>query len=363
MRADADHPPRGQAANEPGHEPLVTLPPSLSARAALKRIHARLLQRIRDNEAGVREARGGEYLHDFRVAVRRTRTGLQRVKGVYPKPAADRFAGDFRWLSKTTGPARDLQVYLRSFERFEADLGAGVVGRLEPLAAFLRSQQEAENERCTSALASARYGELQREWQQFLERPDDTGDGAPNGSQPTARDDGAPNASQPAAGDDDASNALQSAAGDDAPNASLPVHEVGTSSIERAFRRAAKHGAALQIDSAGTAFHRVRLDFKKLRYLLEFFGSLFPEERSKRAIATLKQTQDTLGAINDLRVQSEWLDRSPAPENAATHRLRAYLGDRQESERRLLLERFAELLDSHCDESLPGLLGIDAASH
>ena len=44
----------------------------------------RSLQTLRINEDGVRKDLDSEFLHDFRVAVRRTRSALSQIKGVFP---------------------------------------------------------------------------------------------------------------------------------------------------------------------------------------------------------------------------------------------------------------------------------------
>jgi len=53
--------------------------------------------------------------------------------------------------------------------------------------------------------------------------------------------------------------------------------------------------------------HRLRIDCKKLRYLLEFFSSLFPENQMQKLIKQLKQLQENLGDFNDLSVQQTFL--------------------------------------------------------
>ena len=49
--------------------------------------------------------------------------------------------------------------------------------------------------------------------------------------------------------------------------------------------------------------HRLRIEGKKLRYLLEFFRDMLSIE--KPLIVTLKRLQDYLGRFNDLRVQQD----------------------------------------------------------
>ena len=60
----------------------VPLDPSMRTDAALRRILVALLAAMRANEDGTRRDLDPEYLHDFRVAIRRTRSCLGQVKGV-----------------------------------------------------------------------------------------------------------------------------------------------------------------------------------------------------------------------------------------------------------------------------------------
>ena len=53
--------------------------------------------------------------------------------------------------------------------------------------------------------------------------------------------------------------------------------------------------------------HRLRIDCKKLRYLVQFFRHLYPSEEIAAMIQALKQLQDNLGEVNDLAVQRERL--------------------------------------------------------
>ena len=49
--------------------------------------------------------------------------------------------------------------------------------------------------------------------------------------------------------------------------------------------------------------HELRIECKKLRYLLEFFSSLFPADKMDIIISQLKKLQDNLGDFNDFYVQ------------------------------------------------------------
>jgi CHAD domain-containing protein len=288
-------------------ENIVPLDAGMPAITALKRIHLELLRRIEANEDGVLGLVPGESLHDFRVAVRRTRTGLRQLEQVYPHAVGARFADDFKWLSGLTSTARDLQVYRRAFEVFPAALGADTVADLAPFREFLRAHERDERQRCTSALASSRYQGLKDDWRRFLQG---------NGSCEEHPD---------------------------GPDAARPVRAVAAQSIRAAYDRVVRRSPGLQADSPARTFHRMRLDCKKLRYLLEFFGNLFDGQEGLQIIRSLRRTQDALGAINDLRVQADWLARYDV-DAAAPRALAEHLQQRQACERQAFLARFTEFI-------------------
>jgi CHAD domain-containing protein len=51
----------------------------------------------------------------------------------------------------------------------------------------------------------------------------------------------------------------------------------------------------------------LRIDCKKLRYLIEFFASLYPPKKIAILVTQLKKLQDNLGDFNDLSVQQSYL--------------------------------------------------------
>ena len=63
-------------------------------------------------------------------------------------------------------------------------------------------------------------------------------------------------------------------------------------------------GRAITDGSPPEEYHELRKTCKKLRYLVEFFRSLFPRREMGRVITALKLLQDNLGEYQDLYVQS-----------------------------------------------------------
>lgn len=114
-------------------------------------------------------------------------------------------------------------------------------------------------------------------------------------------------------------------------------------------------------ETPAETLHRIRIDCKKLRYLMEFFRSLYEEDASRSLIGELKRLQDNLGEFNDLEVQQGTLRRfahemqddgvAPADCLLAMGRLLGLLDERQARERRRFAECF-ERFDSERNRAL-----------
>jgi CHAD domain-containing protein len=70
-----------------------------------------------------------------------------------------------------------------------------------------------------------------------------------------------------------------------------------------------RKGSQLGHPVSADALHRLRIECKKLRYLLSFFRGFYPVEEMNLLIRDLKELQDHLGRFNDLRVQGGTLGR------------------------------------------------------
>ena len=240
------------------------LTPDDRADESVRKILYRLFGELRSNVAGVLENENVEFLHDFRVANRRTRTALSQARGVLPSPVIDTIPPEFKWLGTVTGPRRDLDVFLRAMAGHQHRPGTDG-SALASLENFLREKRRLENDLVRTALQSERYQSLVENWGRFLEA------GAESRTGP--------------------------------PLASSPITELAGPRILRAYRRIWKRGAGIGIKPPATLLHRLRIDGKKLRYLLEFYSDLYPRSTVTRFIRELKQLQDILGDFNDTEVQ------------------------------------------------------------
>jgi hypothetical protein len=84
---------------------------SMRADFATKVILRFLLDVIRKNEEGIQQDIDTEFLHDFRVAIRRTRSALSQIRDVFPVEITEGFKQDFAYLGNLTNPLRELDVY------------------------------------------------------------------------------------------------------------------------------------------------------------------------------------------------------------------------------------------------------------
>jgi CHAD domain-containing protein len=249
----------------------LTLDPGLRADEAAKQVHRALLETLLANEDGVREDVDSEFLHDFRVSVRRTRSCLGQIKGVFPSEDVEKLRKELAWLGTLTGPTRDMDVYVLKMDDYRSTLPEAVQRDLVPLEEFLRRHQKIEHEKLVAGLDSERYGVLVRHWKEFLEAP---------------------------LPDDPA-----------LPEARRPIREVASERIARCFKRVLKKGRAIRDDSPPEKLHRLRIECKKLRYLLEFFRSLYDPGDVEPLVKSLKRLQDNLGDFNDLEIQQNTLKR------------------------------------------------------
>ena len=95
---------------------IIALSPEMRTDEATKTVLLSMLDMLVANESGVRNNTDSEFLHDYRIAVRKTRSAFNQIKGVFPKHIVERYRNQFAWLGELTGPARDMDVYLFKLE-------------------------------------------------------------------------------------------------------------------------------------------------------------------------------------------------------------------------------------------------------
>lgn len=285
----------------------ITLDPGMAAEAALKMILLRLLDLIQQNSAGSIRGRDTEFMHDYRVSIRKTRSALTQVKKVLPKDIVKKYNKFFSGLGKLTNPVRDLDVFQIKIEQYQNDLGKAAQADLQAFRDYLaRSRAEAQK-RFISTLNSQEYRQSIKEWREYLENPEP------------------------------ASPPLD--------NTETAVFKLADELIWNMYQLALEEGSAITDDSEEEELHELRKTCKKLRYLMEFFQSLYPADKIHELIQALKGLQDNLGEYNDQYVHRSMINEfikqsSDADANKACKRVMKFLERKQVKTRRKFAKRF-----------------------
>jgi len=254
-----------------GHSasPTVVLDRAEPALDAFRRVLANLADEIDANWEGTVGHVDAEFLHDLRVAVRRTRSVVAQSKRVLPTEVRDRFREEFGWLGAATGPARDLDVYVIEWDSYVTPLGPDITSALAPLVRHLANRRDSEHATLATLLSSARYHDLMAAWHLWLANPVDATD-----------------------------------LGGDAAKA---IGKVAARRIAVANESLVARGRGIRPDTAAEELHELRKDAKKLRYLLECFGALLSSGGRKAFVQRLKALQDNLGEHQDTEVHAAQL--------------------------------------------------------
>ena len=248
----------------------IALSAAERADAAAVTILRRLLETIEVNLPGTLADIDSEYLHDLRVAVRRSRALQRELRGVFPPEPLRVFRDEFRELQVLTGPTRDLDVQLLEFGDLTSALPAGEAADVAPLRTLLEARLADERATMVRGLQSERTAALLGNWSAFLD-------------------------------------ALVAAPEDDRPDAARPVADVAGERIGKVYRRMVKMGARdrRRQPARGAA-----------RPAQEGQGAALPARVLRVAVSargrqadgrTLKGLQDVLGRFQDREVQADSL--------------------------------------------------------
>lgn len=204
-----------------------------------------------------------EFLHDFRVAIRRTRSFLTLMNKLLPEQVAE-YMLEFKWLGSSTGVVRDLDVMLLMKDQYAALLPKTLGDGLAHFFADLKRQRKHAFEIMAADFGSDRFKKLMDDWPHFLRNLPNMG-------------------------------------------SNVSLHRVcrpeAVKRIRKRFKRICKDGKSINDQSGDECLHDLRIQVKKLRYLLEFFAPYFNQSDVKRFVKQLKKLQTNLGKLNDLSVQ------------------------------------------------------------
>ena len=246
----------------------VDLDQALSIGSAIARICLHLVEDMQKNHAGVIGDIDSEFLHDFRIAVRRTRSLLSLMKKVLPREQCSYFQNEFRWLGSVTGQLRDIDVYLLEKDDYLGLLPVSLRDGMNSFFEQLEIRRNVELKKLQSHLGSERFRKLINDWRNFLTDPN--------------------------------SELLKGSRQENS-------RDYADKMILKRFRSFLRDGDRISDASADEQLHQLRIKGKKFRYLLEFFKSFYNEKQMSEFLRFMKRLQDNLGDFNDLSVQQKML--------------------------------------------------------
>lgn len=253
-------------------DPVKAKPLKLGSKMSVAEVLAvvtrNCLDQIRGNEAAVFASVDPEGVHQFRVGVRRLRSMVTTFRDFLTPKAHGYLREELSWLQGTMGPPRDWDVFIEETllplrARLTSQPGLGEV--IESARALrYQAYQQAK-----TTLFDPRYTALMLRLELWLD----------TGSWLTGIDGSAPRER---------------------------IERLSCMLLDSRARKLQKSGGQREKLSE-PELHCVRIHAKKMRYLTEFFESLYGKKAVQRHTTALRTLQDTLGALNDSVVGDELL--------------------------------------------------------
>ncbi len=244
--------------------------------------------RMLANEEGTRLGENIEALHDMRVSTRRMRAAYRIFEAYFEPKAVRSFNKTLRRIGAALGAVRDLDVLLEKAEAYQGALQAAPAapaaapadaiqappaedaGGLAPLLDDWHARRELARREMLDTLDSGAYRRFVADFQAFLTTP-----GA--GARPVPPGEPVPYQVRHVV-----------------PRLVFERYEV-VRAYEPVLRGGVRDGAPL------TSYHMLRIDCKRLRYLLEFSRDVLGPE-APELIRQVTGLQDLLGALHDAYV-------------------------------------------------------------
>lgn len=255
--------------------PEIELSPDWSVAEAFSAIASSCFRHFRLNEGLIVESCDAAALHQARVSVRRLRAAMSLFGSTIRDSRFAELREELRWFTSSLGDARDLDVFLK---RYEDELSRR--DRRKVLAARAEAYRTA-----IAAIDSHRFRMLLLNLLQWSE----------TGKWRKQR------------------------------KARAKVKPFAVRRLDRLWNKSSEGGSKLtSLDEEQR--HRFRIQVKKMRYAVEFLGSLFDREKAREFTKALEAMQESLGDLND---------QSTARQLAAGLGLDFKLGDRAGSDDQL----------------------------
>lgn len=222
------------------------------------------------HESGTLSGENIEALHDMRVATRRLRAAFEVFAQAFEPGALAPHLKGLRATGRSLGAVRDLDVFMENAQHYLATLPEEQRSDLNPLLVAWEGQRDNARTQMLAHLQGQDYHTFKRKFNIFIHTP-----GA--GARSIPQD-------QPKA------HTVQELA---------PVLIYQRLAVVRAFD-------PFLADAPIERLHALRIEFKKLRYTVEYFQEALGKE-AEEVVDDLKKLQDHLGYLNDAQTATQIL--------------------------------------------------------
>ena len=294
----------------------VAVVPDASVFDALQVIGEKALQAMEELRFGVEADLDPEFLHAYRVSMRRLRSLLKAASGGLAPVQATRLRSDLKRLGAVTNRLRDLDVLLMDSHSLGRGLPASLSIGVSELVEDLRKWRTEEHDKVKSLFCSRRYRSLLERWLALFDASSDSG---------LAR----------------------------GRRASESFRDCAARRIEKRMRKLGAEFSKLGKRPSDEDIHRVRVHCKDLRYLLWYARYALDVTAAEKLIKRMRKAQNALGRYNDGRMQlalfEEYLkrgDKSPESHTmayASAGAILQALEERHERSRNSLFDEVAKL--------------------
>jgi CHAD domain-containing protein len=248
--------------------PSFDLRPDLPVRETARRIIHRMLAIARENEVGIKEDIDTEFLHDYRICMRKIRSVLSLLKGIYPEEKTNELKALFERCCDATNSLRDFDVYLLARDQYTRMLPEVLRAPLQEVFHDFGRERRRALRKVVRDLSSTEYRASIEKVERFFSAPADI---------------------------------LETDVSHE------PAGPLIAGRIYKRYKRILKIERGLGSDTPDEVLHKVRIHCKKLRYLIEFFSELLPEGETDQIEKQLRRLQTCLGVFNDCSVQQRSL--------------------------------------------------------
>lgn len=254
-------------------KPKIAIASDTTAFDAANKIIGAHIPIARANEHGIIADYDTEFLHDYRIQLRKIRSVVSLFQGIYDHAQTADLKARFSAIMAPTGPLRDLDVYLLEKQAYYELLPQNLHKGLNTLYNIFANQRQAEQIKLSHYLRSQPYQQEIKTLAAMF---------SPAQAQTLAQ----------------------------GPNATLAAHDYASRLIWKRYRKVCKIAASIDANTPDAKVHDLRIQCKKLRYLMEFFSTVFPPTAFKKLLKSLKGLQDNLGLFNDYSIQQVSLQKA-----------------------------------------------------